>query len=89
MHSSLLTSRGLITALQKINAMLPFSPEEFKTQPTVGKFIVTTFYKRDGVVLIVLLERGATANSARYTPMLNTSCVHVCAEFVRNKGDDH
>jgi len=50
----------------------PSSPvaKKFKTQPSVGKFMLTVFWDSQGPILETYLERGTTVTSATYCDML-------------------
>lgn len=46
------------------------SKKKFKTQPSVGKLMLTVFWDSQGPVLEHYQERGTTINSVRYSEML-------------------
>ena len=46
------------------------SKKKFKTQPSAGKVMCTIFWDSQGVILVDVLEPGATVNSERYKQTL-------------------
>ena len=46
------------------------SPKKFKLAPSAGKVMITVFWDSRGVILLDLLPKGETINSARYQETL-------------------
>jgi hypothetical protein len=46
--------------------------KKFKSQPSVGKVMLTLFWDSQKVILEHYLERGTRVNSVRYSEMMST-----------------
>ena len=49
--------------------------KKFRTQPSMGKVMLTLFWDERGVILEHYMPRGNTVTSATYTDLLKHTCI--------------